>query len=98
MGLTWLRLHEPFDAEPVLELPCGTLYQTSRDDREGIRWYEDALIVRRFVSRHMSGYWSLSPTGEGPRVTISGHSNFWTKWPVPGEDPALWTALCDALS
>jgi hypothetical protein len=90
----------------------------------------------------MSGYWSLSATGEGPRVTISGHSNFWTAWPVPGdesveldtyhgldllakapdggivaqvtgvffpdethhgifqipEDPALWTALCDALS
>src|SRR5688572_22305987 len=28
--------HEPTDAEPILELPCGTLYETARDDREGI--------------------------------------------------------------
>ena len=80
------EFHEPFDAEPIVELPCGTLYQTSRDDREGIRWYENGLIVRRFVSRHMSGYWSLSATGAGPRVTISGHSNFRTEWPVPGDE------------
>ena len=58
------EFHEPLDAEPVLELPCGTLYETSRDDREGIRWYEDGLIVARFVSRRMSGYWTLSPTGD----------------------------------
>jgi hypothetical protein len=80
------EFHEPLDAEPVLELPCGTLYETSRDDREGIRWYEDGLIVSRFVSRRMSGYWSLSPTGEGPRVRISGHSNWWTDYPVPGDE------------
>ena len=80
------EFHEPFDAEPVIELPCGTLYQTSRDDREGIRWYEDGLLVRRFVSRHMSGFWSLTPAGDGPRVTISGHSNWWTTYPVPGDE------------
>jgi hypothetical protein len=80
------EFHEPFDAEPIIELPCGTVYQTSRDDREGIRWYEDGLLVRRFVSRHMSGYWTLSPTGDGPRVTISGHSNWWTDYPVPGDE------------
>jgi hypothetical protein len=80
------EFHEPFDAEPMIELPCGTLYQTSRDDREGIRWYEDGLLVRRFVSRHMSGYWTLSPTGDGPFVTISGHSNWWTDYPIPGDE------------
>jgi hypothetical protein len=80
------EFHEPFDGEPMIELPCGTVYQTSRDDREGIRWYEDGLLVRRFVSRHMSGYWTLFPSGEGPRVTISGHSNFWTDYPVPGDE------------
>jgi hypothetical protein len=80
------ELHESLDSEPVLELPCGTLYETVRDDREGIRWYEDGLAVRRFVSRHMSGYWTLSPTGEGPFVTLSGHSNFWTDWLVPGDE------------
>jgi len=80
------EFHQPFDAEPMLELPCGTVYQTSRDDREGIRWYEDGLLVRRFVSRHMSGYWTLSPTGEGPFVTISGHSNWWTDYPIPGDE------------
>jgi hypothetical protein len=80
------ELHEVLDAEPILELPCGTLYETARDDREGIRWYEDGLIVRRFVSRHFSGYWTLSETGEGPFVTVTGHSNFWTEWPVPGDE------------
>jgi hypothetical protein len=80
------EFHEPFDAEPMFELPCGTVYQTSRDDREGIRWYEDGLLVRRFVSRHMSGYWTLSPTGEGPFVTISGHSNWRTDYPIPGDE------------
>jgi len=80
------EFHEPFDAEPMFELPCGTVYQTSRDDREGIRWYQDGLLVRRFVSRHMSGYLTLSATGEGPRVTISGHSNWWTAYPVPGDE------------
>ena len=80
------ELHETLDAEPILELPCGTLYETARDDREGIRWYEDGLAVRRFVSRHFSGYWTLSPTGEGPFVTLSGHSNFWTEWLVPGDE------------
>ena len=78
--------HEPADAAPILELPCGTLYETVRDDREGIRWYEDGLLVRRFVSRRMSGYWTLSPTGDGPRVRISGHSNWWTDYPVPGDE------------
>lgn len=80
------ELHETLDAEPILELPCGTLYETARDDREGIRWYEDGLAVRRFVSRHFSGYWTLSPTGEGPFVTVTGHSNFWTEWLVPGDE------------
>ena len=95
------EFHEPFDAEPIVELPCGTLYQTSRDDREGIRWYEDGLIVRRFVSRHMSGYWSLSPTGEGPRVTIIGHSNFWMRLlPVSATStpPPASTARPDGVS
>jgi hypothetical protein len=137
-----LQPEPPPGASCRLDGRFGTLYQTSRDDREGIRWYENGLIVRRFVSRHMSGYWSLSATGAGPRVTISGHSNFRTEWPVPGdesveldtyhgldllakapdggivaqvtgvffpdethhgifqipEDPALWAALCDALT
>ena len=65
---------------------AGTLYETSRDDRDGMRWYQDGRLVRRFVSRHMSGYWSLSPTGDGPRVTIRGNSNWWTDYPVPGDE------------
>ena len=80
------EFHERLDAEPVFDLPCGTLYETNRDDREGIRWYEDGLLVRRFVSRIMSGFWSLSPAGDGPRLDISGHSNWWTDYPVPGDE------------
>jgi hypothetical protein len=80
------EFHEQFNGDPVFDFPCGTLYETSVDDREGMRWYEDGLLVRRFVSRHMSGYWSLSPAGEGPRVTIRGNSNWWTDYPVPGDE------------
>jgi hypothetical protein len=66
--------------EPILDfqLPCGTLYETSTDIRRGIRWYDssDRRLVTRFVTQDMEGTWSLSPTGDGPTVTISAHANW----------------------
>src|SRR5688572_27672041 len=64
--------------EPVvfLDLPCGTVYETIADVREGIRWYLDGKLVKRFVSQNAEGSWSLSPTGAGPVVKISLHANW----------------------
>jgi hypothetical protein len=66
--------------EPILDFqpPCGTLYETSTDIRRGIRWYDssDRRLVTRFVNQDMEGTWSLSPTGDGPTVTISAHANW----------------------
>ena len=43
-----------------------------RDVRHGLRFYENGLLVRRHVTAPggVSGFISLSPTGEGPRVEV----------------------------
>jgi hypothetical protein len=65
--------------EPVAELPCGTVYETSSDIRHGIRWYsaDDSVIVKRHVTDDADGTWSLSSQGAGPTVTISAHGNWY---------------------
>ena len=80
------ELHQAFEGEPVFDLPCGTVYETSRDDREGIRWYSNGLLVRRRVTAVLSGFWTLSATGAAPRVAISAHWNWWAIPAVPGGD------------
>jgi hypothetical protein len=74
--------------EPIsdLDLPCGTIYETSHFHGAGIRWYVDGLLVKRQVVADLQGTWSLSPTGDAPTVSISGTSSFWTFWAVPGDD------------
>ena len=79
----WILCHtaltlEPVN-EPVLDLPCGTVYETSRDVRLGIRWYNaaDSVIVKRHVTQDLEGTWSLSPEGAGPTVAISVHANWY---------------------
>jgi hypothetical protein len=78
------------EAEPVtdLGLPCGTIYFTATDVRHGLRFYEDGLLVRRHVTAPggVSGFNSLSPTGEGPRVELVGHLNWWSTFSVPGDE------------
>lgn len=73
--------------EPVdwVELPCGTFYETSTTHREGIRWYSDGLIVKRFHTQDTEGTWSLSPTGEGPTIGFFSHENVQTDYAVPGD-------------
>jgi hypothetical protein len=74
--------------EPIadFDLPCGTIYETSHFRGDGTRWYVDGKIVRRHVAASLDGTWSLSPTGAGPTVKISGHWSFWTVWTTPGDD------------
>jgi hypothetical protein len=71
---------------PDFELPCGMLYVTGTDFRDGFRFYEDGLMVRRHVTAHFDATWSLSPTGDGPSVSLIARLSWWEVWPVPGED------------
>jgi len=82
------------EAEPAdLGLPCGTVYFTATDVRHGLRFYEDGLLVRRHVTAPggVSGFMSLSPTGEGPRLELVGHLNWWSTFSVPGDDDTAST-------
>jgi hypothetical protein len=74
--------------EPIadFDLPCGTLYETVYDLREGIRWYLDGKLVKRFVRQNAEGTWSLSPSGAGPTVKISFHVNWRNEYAVPGDE------------
>lgn len=73
--------------EPAFELPCGLVHETIDDLREGRRWYDaDRRLVRRHVTAQADGYWSLSPTGDGPRVAITAHSNWSDVYAVPGDE------------
>ena len=70
--------------EPAFDAPCGTLYLTGTDLRNGFRYYRDGLMTRRHVTAQLNGTLSLSPTGEGPTVKMTSHLNWWAYWPVPG--------------
>jgi hypothetical protein len=78
------------EAEPITDfgLPCGTIYITATDVRHGLRFYENGLLVRRHVTAPggVSGFMSLSPTGQGPRLELTGHLNWWSTFSVPGEE------------
>ena len=65
--------------EPVFDLTCGTVYETSRDVRHGIRWYNaaDSVIVKRHVTQDLEGAWSLSPAGAGPTLSVDVHANWY---------------------
>ena len=85
------ELHSAIQNEPVFDLPCGTVHETSTDDRAGIRWYSNGLLVRRRVTAVFDGFWTLSPAGSGPRVAISAHWNWWAIPAEPGGEMATET-------
>lgn len=70
--------------EPIFDLPCGTVYETSSYHGAGTRWYVDGLLVKRHVAANLDGTWGLSPTGT--ETTLKETANFSTDsyWPVPG--------------
>ena len=78
-----------FDAEPVFDVACGTVYETSRDHRDGLRWYVNGLAEKRFVHGFMTGTWSLSPSGGGKVVKISNDWVSWSTWETPGDDDTV---------
>ena len=65
--------------QPLVGFPCGTVYETSIDTREGIRWYNagDSVIVKRRVTQRLEGTWSLSSDGAGPTVILEASSNWY---------------------
>jgi len=69
-----------------IDLPCGTIYEAGVDDRHATRWYEDGLLVKRSVQASFRGYWSLSPTGDAPRVGVYGDWNWWIRLEVHGDE------------
>jgi hypothetical protein len=78
-------LNFDMENEPAFDAPCGTLYLTGTDYRDGFRFYNsDGLMTRRHVTGQVNGTLSLSPTGDGPTVRMTGHLNWWGYWPVPG--------------
>lgn len=77
-------LNFTLENEPDFELPCGLLYVTGTDFRDGFRFYENGLIVRRHVTAAVNVTWSLSPTGDGPSVRLIARGSWWSVWPVPG--------------
>ena len=86
-------LNSTLENAPDLEAPCGLLYVSGTDFRDGFRFYEDGLLVRRHVTVAFNATWSLSPTGDGPSVRVIGRGSWWSLWPVPGgtDDDAVVT-------
>jgi hypothetical protein len=68
------------------DAPCGTLYLTGTDLRDGFRFYTDGKLTRRHVTYDLNGTLTLSPTGEDPSVTMIAHGSEWNVWPAPGGD------------
>ena len=70
----------------VGDLPCGTLYETKSDVRQGTRWYDaEGLLVERHVTQQLRGTWSLSPDMSAPIVLIAAHANWRDRLAVPGD-------------
>src|SRR5829696_7143647 len=87
---------DPLVNEPAFMISCGTgdrtVYLTETVHREGIRWYSDGLLVKRFVTEHEEGSLSLSPTGEEPTVRVFDHNTWVDNYTTPGdEDSAITT-------
>ena len=71
--------------EPVFDLSCGTVYETSTDSRHATRWYRDGLLVERIVQSKVRGTWTLSPTGAGPIVSFMADLSWDERFLVPGD-------------
>jgi hypothetical protein len=71
--------------EPVFDLSCGTIYETSTAISHATRWYENGLLVERDATQSVRGTWSLSPTGAGPTVDIAANDGWHETFLVPGD-------------
>ena len=71
-----------FDHEPLFDLSCGTVFETSREHRDGYRWYVDGKAVARHVLGHTDGIWT---TGNGRVATLTANFNSRSIWQTPGD-------------
>ena len=67
--------------EPIFDLSCGTVHETSYYRGDGTRYYVNGLLVKRHVAASLDGTWSLGG-GTTLKVTASYSENSY--WPVPG--------------
>ena len=49
------------------------------------RWYVNLLLVERDAEQHVTGTWSLSPTGSGPTVAFAADNSWHETFLVPGD-------------
>jgi len=66
-------------------LPCGTIYESATVTSHATRWYVNLLLVKRDAQEHVTGTWSLSPTGSGPTVAFAGDDSHREVFLVPGD-------------
>jgi len=71
--------------EVDLGLPCGTIYESATITSHATRWYVNLLLVKRDAQEHITGTWSLSPTGSGPTVAFAGDDSHREVFLVPGD-------------
>lgn len=71
---------------PVMDLPCGTVYESVTIPRNIYTEYVGGLLVGRHVTSHVNGYWSLSPNGDGPTVRVDGGWTWRTVLSVPADE------------
>ena len=77
---------DTFENDPVFELPCGTIYETSTAIAHATRWYANGLLVERDATQSVRGTWSLSPTGAAPTVDIAANQGWHETFLVPGDE------------
>src|SRR4051794_176421 len=65
--------------------PCGLLYQSSREISNSTRYYQNGLLVRRAVQERITGFLTLSPTGDGPRVGFAVNDSWDDHFAIPGD-------------
>jgi len=71
--------------EVDLGLPCGFIYESATITSHATRWYVNLLLVKRDAQEHITGTWSLSPTGSGPTVAFAGDDSHREVFLVPGD-------------
>ena len=77
--------HDTWEGVPVIDAPCGTVYEAATDDSNATRYYLNGLIVRRQVQDHFSGTWSLDPAGGGRTVTVASDTSWDERFTTPGD-------------
>ena len=77
--------HDADVSVPVIDAPCGTVYQNSTDDTNATRWYQNGLIVRRQVQDDFRGTWSLDPQGAGRSVAVMSDQSWDEIFTTPGD-------------